>query len=193
MSAWLVIACLGAGCIAASFFIPATARAGSSRVVKEIEETMEQFAAEIDQENKELLASVAQMKKDHEQQVVRLTSKIDKLEKQSVDMSHELKLFIFNKLQTLDHAKEASAAQQVSAMPASPVSGNDVHADLPVENETIAESETESVDLRGRFAHIFNLYDEGKSIDTIARRLGLTKGEVSLIIQLAKQEEDSRG
>ena len=43
--------------------------------------------------------------------------------------------------------------------------------------------------IKSRYAELFDLYEQGKSIDMIAKTTGLQRGEVQLIIQLAKQEE----
>ena len=43
--------------------------------------------------------------------------------------------------------------------------------------------------IKSRYAELFDLYEQGKSIDMIAKSTGLQRGEVQLIIQLAKQEE----
>jgi hypothetical protein len=43
--------------------------------------------------------------------------------------------------------------------------------------------------IRERYAELFQLYDQNKSIDYIARKLGMNKGEVGLILELARQEE----
>ncbi|MNG03181.1 hypothetical protein D3C84_862490 [compost metagenome] len=46
--------------------------------------------------------------------------------------------------------------------------------------------------IRDRYVELFELYDQGKSIEAVARKLGMNKGEIQLIIQLAKQEEGAR-
>ncbi|MNJ40883.1 hypothetical protein D3C77_357880 [compost metagenome] len=40
-----------------------------------------------------------------------------------------------------------------------------------------------------RYPELFELYDQGKSIDMIAKAVGIQRGEVQLILQLAKKEE----
>jgi DNA-directed RNA polymerase specialized sigma24 family protein len=48
------------------------------------------------------------------------------------------------------------------------------------------------MNIRDRYANVFQLYDQGKSTDYIAKKLDMNKGEVMLIIQLAKQEGQAR-
>jgi hypothetical protein len=50
----------------------------------------------------------------------------------------------------------------------------------------------EGMNIRYRYMELFALEKQGKSIDHIAKKLGMNKGEVMLIIQLAKQEDRTR-
>nr|WP_285860131.1 MULTISPECIES: hypothetical protein [Paenibacillus] len=43
--------------------------------------------------------------------------------------------------------------------------------------------------VRDRYPQLFELYSSGKSIDSITKTLGIPRGEVQLILQLAKREE----
>jgi len=43
--------------------------------------------------------------------------------------------------------------------------------------------------IKTRYPKLFELDEQGKSIDSIAKLTGLQRGEVQLILQLAKQEE----
>jgi len=193
MEDWVMLSLLGVGCIVASRFIPDKASAPAANMVRELEETMEHFASEIEEENKQLLDSVSQMKQTHEQQVNKLTHKIETLEKQSHELSSELKQLIFSKLQAIENGNAYPAA--ASASETISEKQEDKTPQIPssaVEQREDEQQQTVSIGLRDRFAHIFDLYDEGKSIEHIAKKLGLTKGEINLILQLAKQEEENR-
>ncbi|WP_409340948.1 DUF6115 domain-containing protein [Paenibacillus sp. MBLB4367] len=198
MNDWVVLVVIGAGCIVLSRFLPKTSSPPAASMVRELEETMEHFASEIEEENKQLLDSVSRMKQTHEQQVGKLTDKIESLEKQSLELSSELKHLIYSKLQALENGNALTAAAlapvEAEAAKAAELAAEASKPNVSPEEEVGDETkQTESVGMRDRFAHIFNLYDEGKSIEHIAKKLGLTKGEVNLIVQLAKQEEESRG
>ncbi|HZG75674.1 MAG TPA: hypothetical protein VEZ72_07425, partial [Paenibacillus sp.] len=47
--------------------------------------------------------------------------------------------------------------------------------------------------VKSRYKEVFDLHDSGKSIEYIAKKLGKNKGEVQLILGLAKQEEPVHG
>lgn len=61
---------------------------------------------------------------------------------------------------------------------------------LPVvESPLPEEAEPPQEQVRDRYPELFELYGKGKSIDMIAKTMGLQRGEVQLILQLAKKEE----
>lgn len=191
MQPWVYVVLLGLVFIVFARLLPGKERSASTGMVKEIEETMEHFAAELEEENKQLLQSVAKMKQEHEQQVGKLSGKIEQLEKMSYDLSQEWKNLIIGKL---NEPPVAAAMQGAEAEPermqpeaqAAPIPGKEPAAELPEREMSATEK------LRDRFRSLFDMYDQGKSTEYIAKKLGLNKGEVSLIVQLAKQEEQGR-
>jgi predicted DNA-binding ribbon-helix-helix protein len=140
-------------------------------MVKEIEDTMEHFASEIEVENNQLLQSVAQIKTDHDQQMNRLIAKVDQLEKQNYDLSSEIKSIVMNKLH--EQNKQLSRANIEDVVPE-------------------IEKEASQLQMKERYSELFLLHEQGKAVEYIAKKLNLNKGEVQLIIQLAKQEEQNR-
>jgi DNA-binding NarL/FixJ family response regulator len=166
----MYIVLLGLVCIVISFFAPRSVTHNSMNMVKEIEDTMEHFAYEIEEENNQLLQTVAQIKTDHEQQMNRIIAKVDQLEKQNYDLSSELKSLVLNKFH--EQNKQLSHVHMAEATP-----------------EKINVS---PMQMKERYAELFLLHEQGKAIEYIAKKLNLNKGEVQLIIQLAKQEEQNR-
>lgn len=63
--------------------------------------------------------------------------------------------------------------------------------EAPAEPQADADRASGSGSLRRRYSELFLLHDQGKSVDAIARKLGMNNGEVSLIIQLAKREGEA--
>jgi uncharacterized protein (UPF0333 family) len=166
----MYIVLLGLVCIVISFFAPRSVSNNSVNMVKEIEETMEHFANEIEEENKHLLQTVAQIKADHELQMNRIITKVDQLEKQNYNLSNEIKSIVLTKFH--EQNKQPYSASDEASLP-----------------EKAVVSPTQ---MKERYAELFLLHEQGKAIEYIAKKLGLNKGEVQLIIQLAKQEEQNR-
>jgi hypothetical protein len=168
---WMYIVLLGLVCIVISFFAPRSVTNDNANMVKEIEDTMEHFANEIEEENNQLLQSVAQIKTDHEQQMKRLMNKVDQLEKQNYDLSSEIKSIVLNKFH--EQNKQPLREQIVEAAP-------------------VIVKEVLPMQMKERYSELFSLHEQGKAVEYIAKKLNLNKGEVQLIIQLAKQEEQNR-
>jgi DNA-binding NarL/FixJ family response regulator len=164
----MYIVLLGLVCIVISFFAPRSASSDKVNMVKEIENTMEHFVNEIEEENEQLLQSVAQIKNEHELQMSRLNAKIDQMEKQNYDLSQEIKSIVLSKFQ-----QQPLLVQQ---------------PDMVIPEKTIPAA----MQMKQRYSELFQLHEQGKSVEYIAKKLGLNKGEVQLIIQLAKQEEQNR-
>lgn len=167
---WMYIVLLGLVCIVISFFAPRSVSNNSVNMVKEIEDTMEHFANEIEEENKRLLQTVAQIKTEHEQQMNRIIIKVDQLEKQNYDLSNEIKSIVLTKFHEQNKQPFTAAAEVVAAV----------------------EVTASPMQMKERYSELFLLHEQGKAIEYIAKKLNLNKGEVQLIIQLAKQEEQNR-
>ncbi|MBW7461685.1 hypothetical protein K0U00_47285, partial [Paenibacillus sepulcri] len=92
------------------------------------------------------------------------------------------------------------AAASVSSAPAaaaetdrgvSAVHSGEGQPAVPEFVEPLAPAEIKPT-IRSRYLELFELHDGGKSVDSIARKLAMNKGEVQLILQLSKQEEAAR-
>ncbi len=78
----------------------------------------------------------------------------------------------------------ADPARSESPLQAVPVADQEPAATREQPNEPVA-----LMNIKQRYAELFELYELGKSMDFIAKKLGMNKGEISLILLLAKQEE----
>ncbi|WJH33286.1 hypothetical protein N6H14_24725 [Paenibacillus sp. CC-CFT747] len=173
--AWIYIVLLGLLLLVVSRFAPKPSEPSAS-LLKDMEETMGSFAAELEEENRELLETIAVMNKEQEKRMARLEARIDQLEKHSHALSQELKSVRL----------KAQSSPPPAAMP--------VKAEERVREEPLPSSQPEppATDLKSRYGELFGFYAEGKSVEQIAKKLGMNKGEVQLILQLAKQEEANR-
>ncbi|MFB4325010.1 hypothetical protein RB298_22045 [Priestia sp. BR_2] len=174
---WIYIVLLGIAAVLYAFMLPKRREetVSSERVVKEVENTLEGYMAEIQNENEQLVELVSQMKKEldakqqaHQEQVSDLRQRMLAMEQKMTESQTRLRT-------AEEKLAQATGAASLSAGAAAATSEAD-HAP-PVHS------------IKSRYAELFDLYEQGKSIDMIAKSTGLQRGEVQLIIQLAKQEE----
>ncbi len=150
-------------------------------VLDTVEGTLQQFVEEMEQENREFAQMVAEMKREHERKTSTLLDRIEFLERRTAMLTEPPVQQTTNS--ALLASPPASAPQPVQAEAAERVS------EQVTTGEQLARPAADTV--RSRYKEIFGLYDNGKSIEYIAKKLGTNKGEVQLIIQLAKREEQA--
>lgn len=174
MGPWLYIVLLGICVLLFAFMRPKEPAAQQAAVVGEIETALEQFALELDDDNKELMASVAGVKRELEAEINKLNGRLDALEKQVRALPRDLPA-------ALSPVPASPVAEQhpAAAQPARPAE--------PPQAEELAEP-----DIKTRYSALFDLHNQGKSIEYISKKTGMNKGEVQLIIQLSRQEEKFR-
>ncbi|GAA4871778.1 hypothetical protein GCM10023310_59260 [Paenibacillus vulneris] len=184
---WVYIVLVGLVFIVYATLVPKTntSNGKSSPSINEIEQTMEHFAGELEEQNEALIRQLAELKKDHEIHQAKLSSRLESLEHQFAHSNQELLKLgaAYADLQKqldqpagrIDFAEAAAAQLEIDQL-----QGTD-HSE--------PQSEPEGMNIRSRYAELFELHEQGKSTDHIAKKLNMNKGEVNLILQLAKQEE----
>jgi hypothetical protein len=193
---WVVVVIIGIICVIASWLVKEPK--SSLSVTKEMEDALDLVAANLEEENRQLLATIAQTKQASDRRYDTLEHKTAQLEKRVEELSAELRNVIMLQLQkeAAEHPgrKAADSYEKGSAVAALPPQHMQHAALLPQEPEQTPsqEKEKESTGLRQRYGELFQLHQQGKSIEQIAKKLGLNKGETALILQLAKQEEEGR-
>ncbi len=153
----------------------------SPQIMQEVEETMEGFMAELEEDNKKLLDTIAHMKESHNQSLHKMTERMERLEQEFQQERQDWKRLV---LMTAENAGQAPARSAVPPQ-AQPIPQPEPALPVP------EESPKPAAGIRGRYEEVLCLHDDGKSVDYIARKCGLNKGEVNLIIQLALQEEEA--
>jgi hypothetical protein len=172
MYPWMYVVLLGLVLIVYARALPKSETVvQKNTVVQEIEETIEHFAVEMDEQNRAILDLFSKTRQDYEVEMSKLSGRLELLEKQKSQLSQEL-----IKIQV---TKEPEPVVQEVEEPAEVV----VEAD---------ELPPYSLSMKSRYAELFSLYDQGKGVEMIAKKLGMNKGEVNLIIQLSRQEEKAR-
>jgi DNA-binding NarL/FixJ family response regulator len=187
---WVLIVLVGLVLIVYAKMQPSSKRdKGSSGVnMKELEETMEHFAAELEEQNQALIGMFAETKKEYAIHTAKLTARIEALEKHNQQQQQEL-LKLSYALEQLPKHAVATADKGGSSIPVTSQEAIQAIPPTTADEQEPVMSEPVTESIKQRYGALFELYDQGKSIEMIAKKLGMNKGEVSLIIQLAKQEE----
>jgi len=188
-----------------SFFLPSRRTTESRQDTEQWEETLEVFLNELEEDNEKLLETISNLKREQVQMLDKLSARIDELDSRVREQERELRQVALARLE-----QQAS----FSTAPASDLIGNEVippqdnrnapepsisngkleASEAPVSDPSpehrtpVVESAPQALSVKARYPELFRLYNEGKSVDSIAKRLGMNNGEVSLILRLAKQE-----
>ncbi len=199
---WQIIALLGACLIVYAFLIPAKKNSGNDRkqIASDIERSLEQFSMELEMENQDLIQRIAEMKADHGTETAKLQSRMESLEKLCGELNEARIRAGFS-----ETPPPASGSEEAAVSPADPKKQiytrplRKSHADQGPEPQKPepqspdeAPEERAHLGIKHRYRDVFQLHQQEKSIEYIAKKLGMNKGEVQLIIQLANQEEQFR-
>lgn len=206
---WFYIVLLGAAALLYAFMLPAridSAKPGRSGY-EEVEATLEQYMAEIEKENNELIDLVSQMKQDfaakqlsQQEQLVELRQRLSEVELASRENGvklGELELSVNSvPMKTVEgnpsFQSESAGSALTDPSTAIGVVFSEAAPVLEIIEETVIEEEPQESNnptVRERYAELFELYAQGKSLDMIAKAVGIQRGEVQLILQLAKKED----
>jgi hypothetical protein len=181
LEAWIVIVLLGVVILLYAFLLPKTAprKLADEEVLDTVEGTLQQFVEEMEQENREFAQMVAEMKREHERKTSTLLDRIEFLERRTAMLAE----------QPPPAPQATNSAPPASAPQPEPAEAPEPEPEPVKTGAQFAFPGTATV--KSRFKEVFELYDNGKSIEYIAKKLGTNKGEVQLIIQLAKREEQT--
>jgi len=206
---WFYIVLLGAAALLYAFMLPA--RSDSAKPGRggheEVEATLEQYMAEIEKENNELIDLVSQMKQDfaakqlsQQEQLVELRQRLNEVELASRENGvklGDLELSVNTVSTKVVEGNPYLQPEPASIAPIVPSAAiGDAFSEaapvLEIIEETVPEEEPQEINnptVRERYAELFDLYAQGKSLDMIAKAVGIQRGEVQLILQLAKKED----
>jgi hypothetical protein len=181
LETWLIIVLLGLGIIVyARMFFTNDTTPEREKLIEEMEDTIEHFAMEIETENKQLMDYLLKIKQQSEEQSSKLSGRIEYLEKQLMDSTIQYK----NVLE-----KTTAVHEAIQSTPGiKPKTVENPETSLP-NKEPLPD--TKKLEIKERYLDLFRLHDQGKSMEYISKKLSMNKGEVQLILQLAKQEEQS--
>ncbi|MCP3772827.1 hypothetical protein NLX71_05760 [Paenibacillus sp. MZ04-78.2] len=191
---WVYIVLVGLLIVVYAKIIPRKSEGAAKpdgAIVKEMEQAMDHLAMELEEQNKALIELFSGTKQTYEEHAAKLTSRVETLEKQCQELRHELGRLTFSEEQRrlsrqADVSKPGEALEASAGAAVSPAYSESA---APAAQPEAANKA--AMNMKERYSELFGLYESGKSTDYIAKKLGMNKGEISLILQLAKQEERS--
>ncbi|GMX62134.1 hypothetical protein Elgi_19380 [Paenibacillus elgii] len=191
---WVYIVLVGLLIVVYAKIIPRKSEGAAKpdgAIVKEMEQAMDHLAMELEEQNKALIELFSGTKQTYEEHTAKLTSRVETLEKQCQELRLELGRL------TLSEEQRRLSLQADASKPGEALGAGAGAAVTPAYTEPAApDKQPEAVNkapmnMKERYSELFGLYESGKSTDYIAKKLGMNKGEISLILQLAKQEDRS--
>lgn len=196
MSPWLSIVLLGVAITGYAWMMPKTTnRPKDSEFVSEA--AYNQLLEDLETENRELVDAVAKFKREQDETVDRLGRRI-------VDMEHQLKKWSEQSPPALATMNSNPPLTITPSFPANEIYAPTIASESLIQDfryEAVAseqsayiagvETSTEPppTTIRGRYPELLEMHDRGRSVDQIAKAIGMNKGEVQLILQLARRED----
>lgn len=190
MQPWVYIVLVGVAAILYAVLLPVRAKAGKAerQSLKETEAALELYMADIERENEELVQLVSSIKLQSQNNQSVMQEQISELQTQLIDILESTKQLESRVTDEEKSLKELAATVEKGSFT---VVGSADNVSSEVENHKnqpeLKQKPVSSIKLR--YPRLFELHEQGKSIDSIAKTVGLQRGEVQLILQLAKQEE----
>lgn len=185
MQPWVYIVLVGAVAIVYGMILPARRKeeGAEKQSLKDTEAALGLYMADLERENEEMLQLVSSIKQQSQstkaalqEEIAVLREQVAGLEKTTILLDARLTAEEKGLLQLTAFTKNNAARQ-----PADDASGGAESATAPKPKPVSS--------IKLRYPRLFELHEQGKSIDSIAKTAGLQRGEVQLILQLAKQEE----
>jgi len=181
MEPWLLIVLLGACALTAGLLVPRkNGRRTDSGGMESMQAALEQFMENMEAENRKIvdtsLRAAQQQREDNaarDERIAALERRCAELEQLAARTESRVEA----RIDALQTALSAAGGRQQDGVPA---------------DRTEAAAAAAPTGIRARYPELFALYDAGRSVDLIAKKVGMNKGEVMLILQLSKQEEASR-
>ncbi|EXX91274.1 hypothetical protein BG53_11805 [Paenibacillus darwinianus] len=184
LAPWQLVVLLGAFAIVGALILPRRGKAaGPASNAEGMQTALEQFMENMEADNRELIETVTRAQLQQRQYNAERDERLASLERRIIELEGKLSRFEARTEERLDQVRNAAVT-----------SGAAVAAKHPTAGGPYKEEDVEAVapPIRERYAELFDMHNQGKSIEAIAKKVGMNKGEVMLILQLAKQEEERR-
>lgn len=176
MDPWHYIVLVGAVVLVGAFVLPRKKNSDvqPSQSVRNMETALDQFMENMEKDNEQLLELVAASQQASKEEANNKDKRIAALEERCEQLEQLLKETVASVAPSASGHALLSGAKAIEAP---------IHS---VASEPQTDANRSSI--QARYAELFQLYGEGKSIEMIAKKLGMNKGEVQLILGLARQE-----
>ncbi|OUM96953.1 MAG: hypothetical protein A9Z00_05130 [Thermobacillus sp. ZCTH02-B1] len=177
---WQLIVLLGAVTVAAALLMPrrGTGSRPDDASAVQLQTALEQFMETMEADNREIAASIAGFERRVREENAGRDERIAALERRTEELERMLS-------QT-----ERRLAERIEGLGRIDTAGAAEAAAVPERLPDGEGREREEPTIRSRYAELFALHEQGKSVEAIAKQTGMNKGEVMLILQLAKREEE---
>lgn len=160
--------------------------------VQNMETALEQFMENMEKDNEDLLQLVAKAQADAKEEGKNKDGRIAALEERCEALDLQLR-------DTMSQLARTTATFDTGPQATGKIDNLDStvkRVDSALSEETTSgdsstfaiSSHAQPQSIVSRYPELFRLYEQGKSIEAIAKKLEMNKGEVQLIIGLAKQE-----
>lgn len=153
----------------------------SPQSMQNMETALEQFMENMEKDNEELVLLVRKAQQESKIDAQQKEQRISELERTCEQLTVKLREALTST--TIMNSQTASYQQSSSVSPS-----NSESIIIEEKDEQRPEETLRTDTIHARYSELFLLYEQGKSIEMISKKLGMNKGEVQLIIQLAKQE-----
>ncbi|MBW5444546.1 hypothetical protein GE107_00510 [Cohnella sp. CFH 77786] len=196
MSPWLSVVLFGL-----AVFGYAWLSSGRSRVESAdggADPAYDRLLEDLETENRELLDAVAKFKQEQDETVRGLVKQIAVLERQMKAVAEQSAAAASQTAASQSAASQSAAAasQPSESSVGQPEAAAAVAPGEPPGTEDSADAgpsldaADRSASIRVRYAELLALHERGRSVEQIAKSAGMNKGEVQLILQLARREEE---
>lgn len=205
MDPWQTVVLVGAVVIMVAFFMPKKKPEAdqSTQSVRNMETALDQFMENMEKDNDQLMKLVAETQKATKQEAEKKDERIASLEQRCGQLEKLLQDTVVGPaLAAAARPQMIPVITQASQLGASSIgSGSMDNPEHSAVSQAVKPSTAEHSQEAGlqpaskpdsihaRYAKLFQLHGEGKSVEAIAKKLGMNKGEVQLIIGLSRQEE----
>ncbi|REK76536.1 helix-turn-helix domain-containing protein [Paenibacillus paeoniae] len=188
MEPWQYIVLVGAVVVVGALIMPRKKPDGNEapQSVRNMETALDQFMENMEKDNEHLVQLIADSQQAAKQEANSKDMRIATLEERCGQLEKLLQETLVKPAEARIQAAEQPVAAGMAGQAASvPANHPDRYEGVKI---AIEDQNPKSNSIHDRYSELFRLYAEGKSIEAIAKRLGMNKGEVQLIIGLSKQE-----